>query len=199
MHGRIDRQVKVRGYRIELAEIEAVLCAHPEVRQAAAVTFDVGAEKRLGVFASPSAPGAVSSNDLRIWMREAVPEYMVPANVQVIDEIPLDGNGKVHRAALPSPWTRRADLAALGPPARPNSALEQRLCELWADTLQLDEVGIDDNYFLLGGDSLRSISLLANLNELGFEVTAEEFLANQSVGELADLLESSAGRETVAS
>ncbi|UYM03648.1 non-ribosomal peptide synthetase [Solicola gregarius] len=199
MHGRIDRQVKVRGYRIELAEIESVLCAHPDVRQAAAVTFDVGAEKRLGLFASPSRPGAVSSTELRSWLRDALPAYMIPAHVQVIDDIPLDGNGKVHRAALPSPWTRRVDVTGLGPPARPSSALEQQLCELWADTLQIDEVGVDDNYFLLGGDSLRSISLLANLTELGFAVTADEFVAHQSVGELAGLLGAGADQETAAS
>lgn len=201
MHGRIDRQVKIRGYRIELAELEGVLCAHPDVKQGAATTFDVGTGKRLGVFVSPTSPGTVSSNDLRSWLRERLPAFMIPAHLQVVDEIPLDGNGKVDRAALPSPWTQRAGLTGLGEPVQPSSSLEETLAQLWADTLEIDQVGVQDNYFLLGGDSLRSISLLANLAELGLDVTAADFLGHQTVAELAELIEqrSDADRQPAAS
>lgn len=188
MHGRIDRQVKVRGHRIELPEIEAVLAGHPGVEQAAVTTFDVGAEKRLGAFVSPTRPAAVSPSELSTWLRKRLPEYMLPGQVQVMAEIPLDPNGKLDRSALQSPWGNRADMTDLDAYVPPSDPLEERLAGVWADALQLDRVGVEDNYFLLGGDSLRSIALLAGLAEHGMHVTAEEFLAHQTVAELAKLI-----------
>ena len=189
IHGRVDRQVKVRGHRIELPEIESVLAGHPRVKQAAVRTFDVGAEKRLGGFVSlAGADDAVSSADLLAWLRERLPAYMIPATLRVVDEVPLDPNGKVDRAALASPWARRADLTDLDGYEAPSTPLEKQLAEVWAETLQVDEVGVHDNYFLLGGDSLRSIALLARVGELGYVVSAEEFLGHQTVAELADFV-----------
>jgi len=189
MHGRIDRQVKVRGFRIELAELESVITGHPAVAQAAVTTFDVGAEKRLGAFAALAEPDSTTPAELLAWLRERLPAYMVPAHLHLLDEIPLDPNGKVHRAALPTVWSRRADMPDLDPYVPPASALAELLAGAWAETLQIDHVGADDNYFLLGGDSLRAISLLAALADLGIEVTAEEFLRHQTVAELAELVD----------
>ncbi len=195
VHGRIDRQVKIRGYRIELAEIESVLVGHPQVEQAAVKAFQVGVDKRLGAFVAPSNGVAVQPADLLSWLRERLPAYMVPAHLSVLDEIPLDPNGKVHRAALAYPWTRRAELSDLDDYTAPATPLQRRLADVWAENLQIDHVGLDDNYYLLGGDSLRSISLLARLAELDIEVSAEDFLGHQTVAELAELiLQRRAGR-----
>jgi amino acid adenylation domain-containing protein len=189
VHGRVDRQVKIRGHRVELAEIESVLAGHPEVEQAAVKTFDVGAaEKRLAAFVSLAPAQTASSAGLLAWLRERLPGYMIPAYLRVADEIPLDPNGKIDRAALPPPWTCRADMSDLDEYLAPSTPLEKQLATVWAETLQIDEVGVDDNYFLLGGDSLRSITLLAKLAEHGIEVTAEEFLGHQTVAELAELV-----------
>ncbi len=188
VHGRIDRQVKVRGHRIELAEVESVLAGHPEVEQAAVKAFSVGTEKRLGAFVSRSKAAGASSAELLSWLRERLPAYMIPACLRVMDDIPLDPNGKVDRAALPAPWTRRADMSDLDGFLAPSTPLEKQLGTVWAETLEIDEVGVHDNYFLLGGDSLRSISLLATMAELGIEVTAEEFLGHQTIAELAELI-----------
>ncbi|MGC4892244.1 non-ribosomal peptide synthetase [Micromonospora sp. DT31] len=189
IHGRVDRQVKIRGFRIELPEIENVLVAHPNVGQAAVKVFHVGAEKRLGAFVAPAGTSPVSSPAVMGWLRERLPAYMLPTYLRVLDEIPLDPNGKVDRAALPYPWARRAEMDDLDPYAEPTTPMEKHLSMVWADNLQIDEVGRHDNYFLLGGDSLRVISLLAQLGEAGYPITAEEFLGNQTVAELAEFLE----------
>ncbi len=180
--------MKVRGHRIELAEVESVLAGHPEVEQAAVKAFSVGTEKRLGAFVSRSKAAGASSAELLSWLRERLPAYMIPACLRVMDDIPLDPNGKVDRAALPAPWTRRADMSDLDGFLAPSTPLEKQLGTVWAETLEIDEVGVHDNYFLLGGDSLRSISLLATMAELGIEVTAEEFLGHQTIAELAELI-----------
>ncbi|MER7004776.1 non-ribosomal peptide synthetase [Dactylosporangium sp. NPDC000555] len=189
IHGRVDRQVKIRGFRIELPEIENMLVAHPDVGQAAVKVFDVGTEKRLGAFVAPASDSPVSAPHLMRWLRERLPTYMLPSYVRVLDDIPLDPNGKVDRAALPYPWASRADLDGLDGYEEPISPLEKQLSLVWADNLQIDQVGRHDNYFLLGGDSLRVISLLADLGEVGIEVTAEEFLGHQTVADLAELVE----------
>jgi amino acid adenylation domain-containing protein len=193
IHGRVDRQVKIRGHRIELAEIESVLAGHPGVAQAAVRTFDVGAERRLAAFVSLTEATELSSMQLLSWLQERLPDYMIPNALRVMDDIPLDPNGKIHRAALPCPWTNRADMTDLGEFVAPSTPLEKQLAEAWAETLQIDEVGMNDNYFLLGGDSLRSVVLLSRLAELGFEVTVEEFLGNQTVAELAELIQDRSG------
>lgn len=189
MHGRVDRQVKIRGHRIELPEIESVLAGHPRVAQAAVKTFDVGVEKRLGAFVSLAGAAKLSSSDLLSWLQERLPDYMIPAILRVMDEIPLDPNGKIDRAALPYPWTSRAEMTDLEEYVAPTTPLEEQLGAVWAETLQIDAVGVHDNYFLLGGDSLRSVVLLNELARLGIEVAVEEFLAHQTVAELAGLIQ----------
>ncbi|SDS88701.1 non-ribosomal peptide synthetase [Microlunatus soli] len=188
--GRIDRQLKIRGHRIELAEIESVLADHADVGQVAVQVFDLGNVKRLGAFVTAAADGTVNASVLRGHLLERLPEYMLPSVFTVLDAMPLDPNGKPDRSALPYPWASRAAMAELDEYVAPASPLEELLCEAWADTLGLDQVGTADNYYLLGGDSLRSVDLLGKLRKQGVDVAAHEFFSHQTVSELAELVES---------
>ena len=150
-HGRVDHQVKLRGYRIELGEIEAALLAHPAVRRAgAAVREDAPGQRRLVAYVvamDPSAPPA--ADELRRHLAATLPEYMIPAAIATIDELPLLPSGKLDRAALPAPEAG-GERAFAGP----RTPVEEVLAAIFADVLRVDRVGIDDDFFALGGHSL---------------------------------------------
>nr|QEO74780.1 AMP-dependent synthetase and ligase [uncultured bacterium] len=154
--GRIDQQVKVRGFRIELGEIEAVLASHPAVREAAVIVHeDQSGDKRLVAYVA-----GVEATGLREYLRERLPEYMVPNVFVPLDELPLTRNGKVDRRALPDPAQTRLEERVYVTPRTP---LEEVLCGIWADVLKLDQVGIDDNFFELGGHSLLATQLISRV------------------------------------
>jgi amino acid adenylation domain-containing protein len=184
--GRIDRQVKVRGFRIELGEIESSLLSHPDVGGAVVVAVNgAGAEKRLAAYVTPSAERIVTVAALRDWLGEQLPAYMVPATFVVLKAIPLDPNGKPDRRQLPDPFLARAELTFLPPYEPAKTETEQLLAEAWADVLELDQVGVDDDFFMLGGDSLRSVSMLERLRRYGIELDAGQFFSHPTVRELA--------------
>jgi len=187
-HGRIDRQVKVRGFRIELGEIEAVLNAYPQAGGAvvAAVPSATG-DKRLAAYLVPAPGRQVSVSDLRAWVGSRLPAHAVPATFVLLDRLPVDPNGKLDRAALPDPWQRRDQLAAVAEYREPATELERVVAAVWAEVLELDRVGADDNFFELGGDSLRSVAVLERLRQYGMEFTAGDFFGHPTVAELADL------------
>jgi amino acid adenylation domain-containing protein len=176
--GRIDHQVKIRGFRIELGEIESALAAHPEVAEAVVLARDAGGaggadgeERRLVAYVVP-APGegraaALTVAGLRRFVGERLPEYMVPAAFVTLEAIPLTPNGKVDRRALPSPSRDGgADRPDLGTRySAPRDALERRLAALWQDVLGIDRIGIEDDFFDLGGNSLVGVSLIDRLQE----------------------------------
>ena len=175
--GRADDQVKVRGFRIELGEVEAVLAALDGVGQAAvAVREDQPGDRRLAGYVVP-APGAVlDPAGLREACRRVLPGYMVPAVVAVLKALPLNANGKLDRRALPAPvYGAGAGRAAA-------TAREQALCEVFAQVLGLDMVGVDDSFFDLGGHSLLAAVLVARLVErLGVKINLRTFMSNSSV------------------
>jgi len=191
-HGRIDRQVKVRGFRIEPGEVEAVLNAHESVA-AAAVTVvpdPDGTDKRLVAYVGAAGSAELSPAGLREWLSDRLPAYLVPTNYVLLERLPLDPNGKLDRAALPPPWRTRAELGHLDLPPylAPTTAAEERIAEAFVDALALDRVGLHDNFFQLGGDSLRTVRVLAGLRGHGVSVSSREFFANPTVAELAALV-----------
>ncbi|HYG08482.1 MAG TPA: amino acid adenylation domain-containing protein, partial [Pyrinomonadaceae bacterium] len=170
--GREDQQVKVRGYRIELGEIEAALAEHEGVREAVVVVREEReGEKRLvayvvlerGAGSGESSQGVVSG-ELRAYVRERLPEYMVPAVIVELDEMPLTVNGKVDRLALPAPSSRHIESGA--PFHGANTAIEDLLAGIWAQLLDVERVGMTDNFFLLGGHSLLATQLISRLRHI---------------------------------
>ncbi|MBD9358039.1 non-ribosomal peptide synthetase/type I polyketide synthase [Methylomonas albis] len=151
--GRQDHQVKIRGYRIELGDIEAALRQLPGVKHATVLAReDVPGDKRLVAYLLASPETALGINELRSHLKHSLPDYMLPAAFVFIAELPLTPNGKINRKALPAPDSVRPELTAGF--AAPRNALENSIAEIWRQTLNLEHVGIDDNFFDLGGHSL---------------------------------------------
>jgi amino acid adenylation domain-containing protein len=159
--GRVDDQVKLRGFRIEPREVAAVLAEHPQVRDAAVVLRRDGTgDEGLVGYVAGDAPPSVA--ELRAFLKERVPDFMLPSAFVFLDELPLTKSGKVDRAALPAPerlGVVRRDVQALRTP------LERQVAEIWCDVLGVDEVGFDDNFFDFGGHSLLATRLLARTEE----------------------------------
>jgi len=174
--GRLDAQVKVRGFRIEPGEIEAAVLAHPGVRECAAVVReDAPGEKQLVAY----LVGDADPEALRARLRQRLPEYMVPAAFVSVDALPLTANGKLDRAALPAP----------GRPARahraPRTPVEATLAAIWAEVLRLERVGVDEGFFELGGDSILTIQVVSRARRAGLSITPRQLFEHQTVAELA--------------
>nr|WP_317110635.1 non-ribosomal peptide synthetase [Chroococcidiopsis sp. SAG 2025] len=160
--GRIDFQVKVRGYRIELGEIETILSRHEAVREAAIVVReDVPGDKRLVAYVLPQPGQQPANSQLREYLLARLPEYMVPSNFVVLEAFPLTPNNKVDRKALPVPTTVQLDRAI--EQTAPQNQVEQTLMAIWQNLLQVSEIGMGDNFFSLGGNSLIAVSLMGTI------------------------------------
>jgi amino acid adenylation domain-containing protein len=160
--GRLDSQVKIRGFRIEIGEIEATAAAHEAVRQAVVIAHDVGPSDRRLVAYIVYEPGAdLTVGDVRRHLRAKLPEYMVPSLVVAMDAIPLTPNGKVDRSALPDPFGSAAATGSQYEP--PSSDMEILLARVWSEVLKLERVGVNDNFFDLGGHSLLSLRVAAEV------------------------------------
>jgi acyl-CoA synthetase (AMP-forming)/AMP-acid ligase II/acyl carrier protein len=158
-HGRTDHQVKLRGHRIELGEIETVIAEHPHVRQAVAVVReDQPGDQRLVAYALTDA--TLDTDALQRHLAGRLPAHMIPGAIVALDALPLTPNGKLDRAALPAP--QASPDAERTPPSTP---IEHRLADLFKEVLALDEVGIHDSFFHLGGHSLTATRLIAHTNQ----------------------------------
>src|SRR5690606_12784988 len=159
--GRADHQVKIRGYRIELGEIEALLTEHPAVRQAVVLAReDTQGDKRLVAYVIPDG-GGVDTGALKQHLAERLPDYMLPAAIVPMAAFPQTPNKKLDRNALPAPEQQQK--APLGERERPSSEHEPLIADLWRELLKLPAVGVDDNFFDLGGHSLLTVQLLGRL------------------------------------
>jgi amino acid adenylation domain-containing protein len=162
--GRIDNQVKIRGFRIEPGEIEAVLSQHAAVKEAVVVSReDVPGEKRLVAYLVVSQNSVSTTSELRGFLRQKVPGYMIPSAFVLLESLPLMPNGKLDRKALPKPDTTTPELEATFVPSR--TAVEKVMAEIWARVLGLEKVGIHDNFFELGGHSLLAIQVISRARE----------------------------------
>jgi amino acid adenylation domain-containing protein len=186
--GRADHQVKVRGFRIELLEIEAVLCRHPAVRETAAVAReDEPDEKQLVAYVVPADRADLDLRELRAFVRERLPDYMVPATFVVLDRLPTTAHGKVDRGRLPAPAPERPGGPGFVAPA---TDTERRLQRLWEDVLRVRPVGVRDDFFELGGDSVRAMELSEAVRRaFGRPLDPAALVRGPTVAEMAMTLE----------
>jgi amino acid adenylation domain-containing protein len=183
--GRIDNQVKVRGFRIELGEIEAVLTQQPSVQSAVVIAReDNPGDKRLvGYVVAPG--GGVSAQVLQDAIRQRLPEYMVPSAIVMLDALPLSPNGKINRSALPAPDSTAQGLTAVPP----RNEMESILVRIWQDVLRVKDIGVRDNFFDLGGHSLKAARVLAEVqHETGKELPLSALFRGATVESLARLI-----------
>jgi amino acid adenylation domain-containing protein len=187
--GRQDTQVKVRGYRIELGEIEAVLLAHASVREAVVVAREEAAGDKRLVGYLVSEEESITGNELRSYLKERIPEYMIPAVFVMLEAMPLTANGKVDRRALPAPEASRAELESDFVAAR--TPVEEMVAGMWSEVLGVERVGVHDNFFELGGHSLLATQVVTRVRET-FEVELPLRLLFESptIGELAECIQS---------
>ncbi len=192
--GRIDHQVKIRGFRIELGEIEVALGQHPAVREALIVTREgpLG-DKLLIAYVISRSGQLLASGNLRRFLKEKLPEYMVPSAFVILDAFPLTPNGKINREALPMPaWTRTQQDEGFVAPRNP---IEEVLADIWSQVLNVEHVGVHDNFFELGGHSLLITRIVSRLNqEFHIEISLQTLFEHPTIAGLAHCLASAQER-----
>ena len=185
--GRTDNQVKIRGFRIELGEIEAILDRHPGVRQSVVAVWEEQENKRLVAYVVPNKQKQPSVSDLRDFLREKRPEYMVPGAFVFLKALPLMSNGKVNRQSLPAPNQARPELAETF--VAPRNEVEQTLAAIWQEMLQVEKVGVNDNFFELGGHSLLVVQVHSKLQGVfNRSLSITDLFKYPTIGTLASYL-----------
>ncbi len=184
--GRLDYQVKIRGYRIELGEIESLLCQNPAVREAHIIACEDDGNKQLVAYLVFNSDLTLTTAQLRSFLKEKLPDYMIPSAFVVLSCLPLTPSGKVDRSALKKPIIGNIDRSLIAP----RTANEASLTSLWAKILKLEQVGIQDNFFELGGDSLQAIHLLEQINQQ-FEqnLPLSDLFAKPTIEQFAPLID----------
>jgi amino acid adenylation domain-containing protein len=185
--GRADEQVKIRGFRIEPGEIETLLRRHPTVGEAVVVArTDEPGSKRLVAYVVPGADSTPVPADLRAFLARTLPDYMVPSAIVVLPSLPLSPNGKLDRRALPEP----TGMATRAEHVAPRTDTERVLAGIWAQVLEVDRVGIADDFFDLGGDSVRSLQIVTRAKAaFDLALTPRDILTTRDVATLAELVE----------
>ncbi|GAA3463929.1 amino acid adenylation domain-containing protein [Saccharothrix longispora] len=182
--GRRDHQVKIRGQRVEPEEVEHVLRGHPAVTDATVVVrSDPTGSAQLVAYVVPAGPDAPGVDEVRRFAGERLPAVMVPSRVVPLERLPVNANGKVDRAALPPPPAEASGASAVAP----RTPVETLLAKLWSEVLGTAEVGVTDDFYELGGDSLRAVNLLQRTRALGFEFPLATLLGRHTIEELAEL------------
>jgi amino acid adenylation domain-containing protein len=199
--GRIDDQVKVRGFRIELGEIQTILLRHELVKDAVVVAHeDLNGDKRLVAYVVPHQPGTLTGTDrgilagrFRDYLKQRLPDYMLPSAFVLLEKLPLNPNGKIDRNALPVPenWADERPLYC-----DPRTPLEEKIAQIWEALLNVDHIGVHENFFNLGGHSLLATQFLGQLrHQLNLELPFQAFFSNATIADLSAYLN---GRETSA-
>ncbi len=181
--GRIDHQVKIRGFRIELGEIESVLSRHEQVNEAVVIAReDRPGNKQLVAYVIPNDAGQRPEEaSVRAFLRTILPDYMMPAFIVFMDELPLTSNGKIDRKALPAPALSAVEKEYTAP----RTQTEKILVQIWAETLGLPRVGINDNFFSIGGDSIISIRIISKAAEKGLFLAVKQMFEHPTIAEIA--------------
>ncbi|QCX74847.1 Linear gramicidin synthase subunit B [Streptomyces sp. YIM 121038] len=191
--GRADAQVKIRGFRVEPGDVESALAAHPAVAQAVVTAPETGPGERRLIGYVVADGQSLDGASAREYVAKVLPDYMVPAAVLVLDALPVTRNGKVDRAALPSP-----DFAGRVTEREPGTEAEEVMCGLFAEVLGLDRVGVEDSFFELGGDSIMSMQLAARARRLRLDFTSQDVFEYETPAGLAALAARTAERAQVA-
>jgi len=191
--GRKDNQVKIRGFRIELGEVETVLRQHPLVEAAAVVARpDVQGEKRLVAYYQSDETDL--NDDLRAWLKGKLPDYMIPSILISLPAMPLTPNGKIDRKALPAP--EQVQQPSKHAFVAPRTSTEEVLAEIWCEVLGLEKVGIDENFFEIGGHSLRAIQVISRVREIiQVELSMRDFFESPTIEALAGIIADALVRE----
>ena len=194
--GRLDHQVKLRGFRIELGEIEVGLAAHDQVQEAVVVLAGEGIDQRLVAYLVPSGDNAPMAKDLRAFLKERLPDYMVPTAYITLPALPMTPNGKIDRKALPTPDGAQSELTGADY-AAPQTPIEQALAAIWSEVLGIEQIGRNDNFFELGGHSFLAVRIFATIEErLGTRLPLATLFERATIGELAGALADSAPSES---
>jgi acyl carrier protein len=161
--GRKDNQVKIRGYRVEISEVEKALLDVPEVMHAAVIPWEVGPERKLlASYVVPREHSHLQASDVRVYLKDRLPSYMLPASINIVGRLPLMASGKLDRRSLPAPQ----QLPITTEYHAPRTVVERALASVWSEVLSLGEVGIDDDFSELGGDSITGARIVMRVNEL---------------------------------
>jgi amino acid adenylation domain-containing protein len=180
--GRVDHQVKLRGFRIELGDIEAQLRREPGVSDAVTMVRETG-DGTPQLVTYLAGPSTLDTAGIRARLAHSLPDYMVPQHFVLLDAFPLTANGKLDRAALPDPGQQTA--AALPSYVAPRNRTEEILAAIWQTVLQVERVGVHDNFFALGGDSIRTLQVIARANRQGVKLTPKQLFEHQTVAAAA--------------
>ena len=180
--GRADDQVKIRGYRVEPGEVARLLAGLPAVREAVVLALPLDSDaERLQLVAYVVAEAGVTEQQLLAQLQARLPEYMVPAQMLLLERLPLTANGKLDKRALPAPGAVSRGFVA------PQGEIEEKLAAVWADVLKLERVGSSDNFFELGGDSILSLQIIARAKRQGIKITPKQLFEQQTIAQLAQV------------
>ncbi|MET0389338.1 MAG: amino acid adenylation domain-containing protein [Polyangiales bacterium] len=185
--GRADFQVKIRGYRVELGEVEAAIAAIPGVREVLCTAYtDASEQKALVAYVVPQVDTTLDEVDVRRPLMAALPDFMVPAQIMLLDSMPVSSNGKVDRSALPCPSQRALPTEYVAP----STDLEQKLVAIWEDLLKRERIGITDSFFALGGQSLLAVLLVSRIErDLGVRIPLSRVLEQPTIEGLSRSLD----------
>jgi aryl carrier-like protein len=182
--GRVDEQVKVRGFRIELGEIETVLAQAEGIAEAVVVVREQAGEKRLVAYVVGEKAAEPTASEMRKYLAGRLPDYMIPGAFVVLEAMPITANGKVDKKKLPEPTNERPSLTSEF--IRPQTPTEQSIAAVWQDLLHLSEVGTEDNFFDLGGNSLLLVQVHARLQKIfGEQLKVVDLFEHPTIGSLA--------------
>ncbi|MEL4897612.1 amino acid adenylation domain-containing protein [Crocosphaera sp. Alani8] len=191
--GRKDNQVKIRGFRVELGEIEATIQQYPKVQTAIAMVKETSeGNKQLIAYVVAKTDENLSSEELKTFLSQKLPDYLHPNHYMILDGFPLTANGKVDRRSLPQPILSTSNTEA------PRNAIETQLAKIWQDVLNLEKVGIEDNFFELGGDSILAIQIVSRASRIGLRLSPKHLFQHQTISQLAAIatsMDSSVGEQ----